>query len=435
MIGETIRVAYLAAGAGGMICGSCLRDNRIAATLIDQGRDVVLIPLYTPLTTDEPDVSIKRVYYGGINIYLQQWSRLLGLALRPAARLLDSSFLLKMAMRPAGDADPGVLGRLTVSVLEGAHGAQRRALAELLTCLRELAPDVVVLPNLMFVGIAEPIRAALGAPVLCTLSGEDIFLDRLVEPHKTRAFELIARESRHLAGFVAVTNYYADHASDHFDLPRDRVHVVPLGVNVDDFSPPLKPPAEPFTIGYLARICPEKGLDMLVEAFVELRRRGRSCRLRVAGYLGRRDEAYLERVRAFSRERGVDDEIDFVGEVDLPGKRTFLQSLHVLCVPTTYPEAKGFYVLEAMACGVPVVQPSHGSFPELVEATQGGLLYDPADSLALADTMVTLMEDGDLSKRLGAAGRQAVCDRFTAGIMAEKTWTLCERIRAEGVSL
>ena len=67
-----MRIAYITAGAAGMYCGSCLHDNTLAAALLELGEDVVLVPTYTPLRTDEPDVSIDRVFFGGINVYLQE---------------------------------------------------------------------------------------------------------------------------------------------------------------------------------------------------------------------------------------------------------------------------------------------------------------------------------------------------------------------------
>src|ERR1043165_1330623 len=71
-----MKIIYLAAGAGGMYCGSCLHDNTLAAALLALGEDVLLVPTYTPLRTDEPNVSIDRVFFGGINVYLQEKSSL-----------------------------------------------------------------------------------------------------------------------------------------------------------------------------------------------------------------------------------------------------------------------------------------------------------------------------------------------------------------------
>ncbi len=420
-----MRLAYLIAGAGGMYCGSCLRDNRLAATLIAQGRDVVLIPLYTPIRTDEVDVSEPTVYYGGINVYLRQRSRLYRRLPGWVTRRLDSPRLLRRAMRLAGSTSPATLGDLTVSMLRGEEGAQHKELSRLIEGLRAIQPDVIHLPNLMFVGMARRLKAALNVPVLCTLSGEDIFIDKLPPDHRSEAMELIRLRSADIDGFVAVTEYFATFARDRFGLPPDRVHVVPMGIDVTGVGEPAAPADGPFIIGYLARICDDKGLLNLCDAFVQLRRAGRDCRLRVAGYLGAGDRDYFLAVRKYVRHEGVDDVFEYVGEVDRAGKFELLRSLHVLSVPTLYPESKGLYVLEAMATGTPVVQPRHGSFPELVEATGGGLLYDPLDPQGLPGALARLMDDRDLLARLGATGRAAVHESFTDRIMAERTWTLC----------
>lgn len=422
-----MRIAYLAAGAGGMYCGSCLRDNRLAATLIAQGRDVVLVPLYTPLHTDEPGVSLPRVYYGGINVFLEQKSALFRHVPAFVNRILDSPVVLRGVNRFGGGVRAESLGPLTVSVLKGEHGAQRRELAKLVDGLRELKPSLVNLATLMFVGMTREIKRILGVPVLCTLSGEDIFLDQLPQPHRAEAFELIRQRQRDVDGYIAVTDYFAHHAARHFGLPAERVHKVVMGIRAQDFSTPAAPPDEPFTIGFLARICPEKGLAQLVEAFVALRRAGRNCRLRVAGYLASADRPYYERIRETLRREVGEDAFDYLGEVTLEEKLSFLRSLHVLSVPTVYPEAKGFYVLESMASGVPVVQPDHGSFPELVEATGGGLLYDRTIPHALSNTLARLMDQPDLLRRLASQGREAVLRGFTDKVMAEQTWSLYER--------
>ncbi len=421
-----MRIAYLASGAGGMYCGSCMRDNRVAATLIAQGRDVVLIPLYTPLRTDEVDVSRSPIYYGGINVFLEQQVPAFRHAPNWFTRLLDAPALIRGAMRLSSHTDPATLGALTVSVLKGEHGAQQRELTKLIDGLRSIKPDLITLPNLMFVGVARSLKAALSVPVLCTLSGEDVFLDELPEPYRREAFDLIRDRSRDTDGFVATTKYFADHAATHFGLPRDRVHVVPLGVHVEDFAEPAQPPPTPFTIGYLARICPAKGLAGLCEALARLRKDGRDCRVRAAGYLAAADRPYLDGVRAYLDQHQLSQAFEYLGEVNRIEKIAFLRSLHVFSVPTVYHEAKGVYIIESLAAGVPVVQPRHGSFPELVEATGGGLLYDPTGPEALSTAIARLMDDDALHRRLADQGRQAVQTSFTDVGMANQTWALFE---------
>lgn len=430
-----MRVAYLAAGAGGMVCGSCLRDNRVAATLIEMGRDVVLLPLYTPLRTDEVDVSAQNpVFFGGVNVYLRQRSALFRMVPRFLSRWLDSRAILERTARWSGNVDPTQLGELTVSVLEGVHGRQRREFETLTTFLREMRPAVIHLPNLPFIGIADELRARTGAKIICTLSGEDIFLDELIEPYRSRAFELIRSRAGSVDSFVSVTDYYARHAVAHFGLPADKIHIVPLGIEHEAFE--VSAPAdEVFTIGYLARICPAKGLANLADALIALRQQGRVCRVRAAGYMSAADRSYLSAIEEKMRRAGVADSFEYCGELTREQKVAFLRSLHVLSVPTEYAEAKGIYVLEALAAGVPVVQPNHGSFPELVAATNGGVTYDPPsgpESVAsLARAIAAVMDDPALRTKLGAEGRRIVHESFNHRVMADRTWAVYEKTVAK----
>ncbi len=423
-----MKVVSLAAGAGGMFCGSCLRDNRLAATLVAQGRDLTLIPLYTPLRSDESVASSGAVYYGGINVYLHQQSAILRHLPSVVERWLDSPRLLRRIDRLAGKTRIQDLGALTVSILRGEQGHQRRDLENLISALKDAKPDVVNLPNLMFTGIAAQLQDQLDAAIVCTLSGEDIFVDQLPQPYKGQAMALIKLAAAHIDGFISLTRYYAKHASDHFGLPAGRIHYVPMGLAKEDLAGVANPPDQPFTIGYLGRICPEKGLANLCDALGRLVERGYDCRLQTAGYLGEIDRPYFNSVCDSIREKGLQDRFDYRGEVDKAGKHRFLSGLHAFSLPTDYHEAKGFPVLEAMAAGVPVVQPSHGSFPELIEATQGGVLYDPADPEALSNGLASLMDNAELRSQLGAQGRAAVADSFTAELMAEACWACYERI-------
>ncbi len=420
-----MRVAYLIAGAGGMYCGSCMRDNRLAATLIEMGKDVTLIPLYTPIRTDERDVSEKEIFYGGINVFLQQKTGLFRHTPRVIDRMLDAPVLLRGVGRFAAKTRAEDLGALTVSVLRGKDGRQRKELTRLVAGLRQLGPRVVVLPNLMFLGVAEAIRSELGAAVVCAMSGEDVFLDALPQKFRDQSFDLIRRHARRVHGFLAPTRYYADRMIERLALDPDVVHHTPMGIHTGDTVRDVEPPG-PMTIGYLARICPEKGLETLVRAFIRLRKAGRDCRLRVAGFLGVADTAYFGGVRALVRDAGLEDRVDFVGEVDRAGKRAFLDTLHLLCVPTVYPEAKGLYLLEAMDAGVPVVQPRAGSFPELIEATGGGVLFEPNTPESLADALADLMDSDEDRVAMGRRGQARVRELHTAGVMARQTWSVLE---------
>ncbi|MFL6292359.1 MAG: glycosyltransferase family 4 protein [Thermoanaerobaculia bacterium] len=423
-----MRIAYIAAGAANMYCGSCLHDNTLAAALQKMGHEVALVPTYTPLRTDAPGVSLDRVFFGALNVYLQQKAAAFRHTPGAFDWLLDRPGLIQRAARLGASTDPTELGDLTYSILQGEEGFQAKELAKLVAWLRDdFRPDVVHLTNSMFAGFARSLKRELGMPVLCSLQGEDLFLDQLGEPWKTRVRELLRERARDIDAFQVNSAWYADTMAGYLGVDRDRMSVVPLGLVLQGHDGEPREQNDPPVVGYLARICPEKGLHVLVEAFRLLEGR---VRLRVAGYLGERDRRYLEDLEARIAGWGLAGSYERVGEVDRPEKIRFLQSLDVLSVPTVYRDPKGLFVLEALANGVPVVQPRHGAFPELIEATGGGLLVEPESPGELARGIGALLRDPALRRELGRRGREAVHARFHDRAEAEATVRVYERLLA-----
>jgi len=419
-----MRIAYIAAGAADMYCGSCLHDNSLAAALQRLGHDAVLIPTYTPLRTDGPDVSHPRIFFGALNVYLQQKAAAFRRTPGAFDRLLDRPGLIRRAARLGASTDPTELGDLTHSILLGEDGFQAKELEKLASWLRDLRPDVVHLTNSMFAGFARSLKRELNVPVVCSLQGEDLFLDQLREPWRTRVRELLGERARDVDAFQVNSAWYADYMAGYLGgIDRRRLLVVPLGLSLDGHGGGEARTADgPLTIGYLARICPEKGLHVLVEAFRLLAEQSPGkVRLRVAGYLGARDRSYLADLEARLAGWGLADSYERVGEVDREEKIRFLQSLDVLSVPTTYREPKGLFVLEALANGVPVVQPRHGAFPELIEATGGGLTVDPDSPEDLARGLGELLREPERRRELGRRGKEAVHARFHVRAEAEST--------------
>ncbi len=422
---DRLKIAYIAAGAGGMYCGSCLHDNALAAAILRQGHDIALIPTYTPLRTDEPNVSLDRVFYNGISVYLQQkfaWARN---GFPGLERLLDHPRMLSYLAKVSASTNARDLGELTVSMLRGEQGHQRRELEKLVCWLqKEYRPHIVTITNSMLAGMAKSLKKALGVPVLCAIQGEDIFLEDLAEPYRGQARALLREKAQDVDGFIATSEYYRQFMHQYLQVPLEKIHTVPPGINLRGHGEATRAgPPRPFVIGYLARICPEKGLHLLVDAVAELAGQvgKENIRLRVAGYLGARDRAYWKKVRRQVKSAGLERIWDYVGEVDRAGKIAFLNRLHVLSVPTPYREPKGLFLLEALANGVPVVQPNHGAFPEWIAATGGGILVEPHSPAALAAGLAELMHDESQRSRLGLKGKNAVHQHFSDDAMARAT--------------
>jgi glycosyltransferase involved in cell wall biosynthesis len=421
-----MKIAYIAAGAAGMYCGTCIHDNTLAAALIRKGHDVALIPTYTPIRTDETDVSIDHVFYGGINVYLEQKFSLFRHTPWPIDELLNRPAMLNWLSRFSASTSAKDLGALTVSVLQGEEGRQKKELEKLVKWLKDsYRPDIVELTNSMFVGFAREMKKALGVPILCALQGEDIFLDGLIEPYKSQSLQLLQERALDIDGFIAPCQYYADFMGQYLNVPAEKIHVVRLGLNLEGHGQQRSGVGHepPFVIGYLARICPEKGLHLLVDAFYQLTKQlgADKIRLKVAGYLGKGDEPYFEELRQRIDAWGLTDAFEHWGEVNRNQKIEFLNSLDVLSVPTVYKEPKGLFVLEALANGVPVVLPRHGGFPEWVAETRGGILVEPESPEALAEGLLQLMNDSNERETLGRQGKEAVHRSFNDDVMAEAT--------------
>lgn len=430
-----MKTTILTAGAAGMFCGSCMRDNTLAAALMASGRDVELLPMYTPLRTDERNVSRERIFFGGINVFLQQAAGLFRRTPRALDWLWDRPGLLRLLGKLGSSTDPRDLGPLTVSVLAGREGNQVKELNRLVVYLRDHSrPDVVTLPNAMMLGLAEPIRKALDVPVLCELTGEDVFLDELPQPYRQQAMDWIGVHSRQVNRFLAASGYYADKAAAYFGLDRSRIDVLPPGIHAADLAPAGSALAEDRapTVGYLSRFYPEKGFDQAVRVMLALRRKAgfENARLVAGGYVAPTHKTWLHDQLRIARTDDQGRWLDFRGELTRHDKARLLQQVDLLCVPTPYPEPKGLYLFEALAAGVPFAGYDHGAFGEWIAATGGGVLAPAGDVDALAERVAEVLADRAGRIAMGRQGRAAVLEDFTAERLAERFVRCLDRLES-----
>jgi glycosyltransferase involved in cell wall biosynthesis len=423
-------IIQITPGAGAMYCGNCFRDNALVKQLRKLGHDVLMLPVYLPLTLDEEDQSAGvPIFFSGINVYLGQKSALYRNAPGWLRNALASPKLLKWAGGRTASTRAADLGEITISMLRGEEGNQARELDEMIAWLKtQPSPDVICLSNALLVGMARRLKTELRAPVVCTLQGEDCFLDALPEPDRTRAWQMLSQRARDVDLFIAPSRYFADLMSGRIGLGDGRVRVVFNGINLDGFrdGEQRSPTSSLVTrhsspvVGYFARMCKEKGLDVLVDAFIEVRRRGRvpNAKLRVGGGCGPTDEPFVASLKERLQQAGILQDAEFHPNLNRPEKIDFLKSLSVFSVPAPYGEAFGLYLIEALAAGVPIVQPRSAAFPEVVQATGGGLVCEPS-STALADGIESLLADPARARELAATGQRTVFEKFSAHAMAE----------------
>lgn len=427
-----MKILLLTPGTGNFHCGSCLHDEVLVRGLRQLGHDAVINALYLPLVLDDAQgIDGDDVHMGGIGMYLQAKSALFRGLPNILTRWLDRPGLLRKASNRADMTSPKELGKMTEQMLLGEHGKTRLGIDQLINHFKQAdKPDVVLLNNALLIGLAEPIAKAMDCPVACTLQGEDTFIDSLPEPWRSRVWKLLTDNAEDVGLFMPVSRYHADVMAKRMDLSPDRMHVVYNGIEVDHYQAQDKQP-DPPVIGYFARLCKTKGLGTLVDAYLLLHERGQlgNTRLHLAGAATPNDMRDVDEQHQRLADRGLADRVLIETNVSLDDKAHLLRNMSVLSVPATYGESFGLYVLEANACGVPVVEPDHAGLAEVIALTGGGILYEPDDPASLADKLAELLVDDVRRQALGQTGRAAVLERFTsdhmAGNVAAALETLC----------
>lgn len=370
-----------------------MQDNTLVRTLRMAGEDAVLVPTYTPIRVDEDDVSVDRVFMGGINVYLS--------SVVPGWRFLPdwmTGWLNKpsiiQGLSKFGSTDASRLGSLTLDMLRGSAGPQRREIRQFVNYLcSEVNPDVIIFSNALLSGVLSELRDSFPGPILCLLQGDDIFLEALSDRWKPRVMDQLKQNCAAFDGFLTHSRYYRDFMASYLGLSVNDFRQIPLTVDSSGFDgnqhlQVTQEPSRPIRIGYFARICPEKGIQNLLNAADQILSEVANAEIAIAGYLPGQHEKWFRDLLHPVQEQ-FPGRVNWLGSpADRHEKITVFRSFDVLCVPTSYHEPKGLYVLEAGLAGVSSVVPDHGAFPELVEDLNCGCTYDASRPDALASTLI-----------------------------------------------
>lgn len=428
-----MRVLHLTPGTGSFHCGSCLRDNALIKSLRAHGHDAIMAPLYLPMVTDQDDEGGGTpVRVGGISLYLQQKFPLFHWLPRFIHRWVDSEKRLRWAAKHMSMTSARDLGEMTVGSLLGEKGRQWPEWRRLVKWIEtEVKPEVVSLSNSLLIGLAPAIQKRTGVPIVCSMQGEDAFLDTLIEPYRTQAWDLMRKNAKSVTRFVAPSKFYAEVMAQRLDVSAAQIAVVFNGLNFDAYERVRQEPAVP-TIGYLARMIHGKGLTTLVDAFISLAQRGEipDVRLRIAGAKTPGDEEYVRSLQRKLKAARLTERVTWEPNLTFDEKARFLHELTVFSVPATYGEAFGLYVAEAQACGTPVVQPRHGAFPEILAVTQGGVMCEPDDVEALSLALEKLLLDQPKRRQLSQIGSFHARAHFSASRMAERFENVLTAVKA-----
>jgi len=393
-----------------------MRDNSLARHLINQGHEVTVLPTYLPHLLDEPSSAKQTpIFFGGLNVYLQHKFRFFRKTPQWLDQIFNSQTLLRWVAGKRGMTAARDLGEITLSTLQAKDGPLAKEVDKVVDWFKEHGkPDVLLLSTVLLAGIGRTVREELGISVLSFLQGEDGFLDSLLPEFRKQAWELIGADARELDGCISPSRFFANLMGQRLGMVPEKILPLSNGISLDGYPADRAEPSEP-TIGYFARICPEKGLDLLIDAFIQLKQSGEHPRLKlaVAGTLPKENQSFLEEQKRKITAAGLDQFVVFRPNLNRQEKIDFLTKLSLFCVPARVPEAFGLYVIEAMAAGVSVVLPDHGAFPEILEKTGGGITYSTTEPESLLPALGEQLRDPSGCSAMGKQGRVAVHEKFS----------------------
>jgi len=418
-----MKIVHIIPGSGGTFyCQNCMRDNELIRSLKTLGNEVYMVPMYLPLNVGGKGImGDTPVFYGAVNIYLKEKLSIYRHAPIWLERLLDSEVILQMAAKKSGSTRASGLEEMTISMLMGEEGHQASELDHLISYLkREIKPDFVHLSNALLLGLARRLKQDLGVAVICSLQDENEWIDPMSKTYQELVWNKMVERARDVDAFIAASRYYARRSQKQLEIPSEKLHVVYGGIDLSqykkaplDFDPPI--------IGYLCRMSEYFGLGILVDAFIDLKKdsRFKNIRLYLMGGYTKDDKPFLNKLKRKLSRLNILKDVAIFEHFDIKHRLEFLKSLSLLSVPVPGGEAFGAYQVEALAAGVPIVQPKVGGYPEFIEDTGGGILYQPNDAKHLAKALSSLILDPDRARQMGEKGRREVLKRYSMNDMAQ----------------
>lgn len=428
-----MQVIHIVPGTGGSFyCGNCLRDSTYVQALRNVGVNAVKVPMYLPLFSDEHDLSDIPVFYGAISLYLKHKYPLLHKAPGWIDKVLNSGPALKLAASMAGSTRAKGLEDMTISMLLGEQGEQKAELDHMVKWIADhFQPDVIHLSNALLLGLARRFHEKLDTLVVCSLQDEDVWVNAMDDNFRNKTWKLMSERAKDVDAFFSVSNYYASVMGPKMNIPKEKLYISHISVDPEDYTY-INSAEKEFAIGYISRMCEENGLGVLVDAFILLKQRPgmESVKLILTGGSTADDNAFLKDINSRIDLSGIKDSVIYHKDFENGGRHEFFSKVSVISVPVLEGEAFGMYLLEAMASGVPVVQPGLGAFPEIVGLSGGGSLYEPNTPKALAKSLEELAVHPDKVKLMSRRAREGVKEHFNIHDQASKMLGFYDQIKA-----
>jgi glycosyltransferase involved in cell wall biosynthesis len=375
------------------------------------------------------------VFYGAVNVYLEQKFKFFRHMPKWLHNFFNSPAILRYAAKKSESTRASGLEEMTISMLKGAEGYQEEELELLINFLKNHEkPDVVHLSNALLMGLARRIRKELNIPVICSLQDEDVWLDAMSDEYQTRLWEIMCERSKDIDAFVAVSQYFGDVMQKRMCIPNEKLHIVPIGVDpkVYRFSEPVQNPP---VVGYLSRMNEENGFEVIIDAFIKLKKKDKfnNVLLKATGGKTGDDDKFIKKQLKKLKQNGFENDIEFINDFRTEKLSDFFEKLTVLSVPVLRGEAFGMYQLESLASGIPIVQPALGAFPEIVKNTKGGVIYEPNTPDALAAKLAEVITDNEKLKEMGENGREVVENKYNTDVVTKQMLNIYEKVSSSKI--
>jgi len=412
-----MKIVNIVPGFGGTFyCGNCLRDSGYTKSLIKLGHDAMMLPIYLPLTLEHGvEEDTNPIFYGAVNIYLKQNFKIFRKMPVWMENFFNSSAILRYAAKKAGSTRTEGLEEMTISMLMGKSGNQETELQELIDFLKvHEKPDIVHLSNALLLGLAKQIREQLNVPVVCSLQDEDVWVDAMNDFYREKVWKLMSERGNDVDAFIAVSDYYAAEMKEKMKIPDEKMHIVPIGIDssIYKYSEPEKSPQ---VIGYISRMYEEHGFGLLIDAYIKFKQKPefKDVLLKLSGGYTADDKKFVKKQIKKLKNAEIFNDVEIIEDHLADSRYNFFNKLTILTVPVLKGEAFGTYQLESMACGIPIVQPALGAFPEIVKQTQGGVIYSPNTVDAMSEKWDEVLSNQHKIDEMSKFGKKSVEEKFS----------------------
>jgi len=396
-----MKIIFIIPGAGdSFYCGNCFRDNLQASALRKAGHDVIISPLYLPLK-NELVKKTSPLFFPATTYYVaQKFFQKISMP-RWMKRFLSSDFMLRFASSLSGTTSAKGMEGMTMSMIEGDETAFLKEADHLTNWLKHEKPDLIHISSTLLIGIAKAIKKQLDIPIVCSVLDEEVWIDSMKKEYAELAWNAIDANLQYVDTFITVSNYYKEYVHSKVPHLKD-LRVIYPGVDLEKYKPAdiVKKP----TIGFFYRLNKLDGLDILAKAFVILKKKNSvpDLQLKIGGGYTSQDKKFIGRVKKILTSCIHD--VEFVESYSTSSHIDFYQSITVLSVPLIFNEGFSIYTCEAFACGVPVVEPATGAFPEIIG--EAGVLYNPNTPENLAEALEKLLSDPSTFDRAVKCARE-----------------------------